>query len=166
MSGTHQYPACPPLRRKLPQAGAGPASGPPPNSTERPPRNVPPTTLTSPPPTYVGAQRPNVRWGGGTYVRAERPNVRWGGGDVARPRWDLTLATYVAVVPPSHLKGPLLQGTTPGAYPATPPWTLGRKVGSHPTTPPGTFAGNVGGIAKMMIRMMLDDDNSNINSGG
>jgi hypothetical protein len=27
---------------------------------------------------------------------------------VARPRWDLTLATYVAVVPPSHLKGPLL----------------------------------------------------------
>ena len=108
MSGTHQYPACPPLRRKLPQAGAGPASGPPPNSTERPPRNVPPTTLTSPPPTYVGAQRPNVRWGGGTYVRTERPNVRWGGGDVARPRWEGTLATYVAVVPPSHLKGPLL----------------------------------------------------------
>lgn len=26
MSGTHQYPACPPLRRKLPQAGAGPAT--------------------------------------------------------------------------------------------------------------------------------------------
>ena len=37
------------------------------------------------------------------------------------------------------------QGTTPGVYPATPPWTLGRKVGSHPTTPPWTFAGNVGG---------------------
>ena len=33
-----------------------------------------------PPPTYVGGQRPHVRWGGGTYVRAERPNVRWGGG--------------------------------------------------------------------------------------
>ena len=31
------------------------------------------------------------------------------------------------------------------SYPATPPWTLGRKVGSHPTTPPWTFAGNVGG---------------------
>ena len=37
-----------------------------------------------PPPTYVGAQRPNVRWGGGTYVRAERPNVRWGGGTYVR----------------------------------------------------------------------------------
>ena len=37
------------------------------------------------------------------------------------------------------------QGTTPGVYPATPPWTLGRKVGSHPTTPPWTFAGNEGG---------------------
>ena len=33
------------------------------------------------------------------------------------------------------------------SYPATPPWTLGRKVGSHPTTPPWTFAGNVGGGA-------------------
>ena len=31
------------------------------------------------------------------------------------------------------------------SYPATPPWTLGRKVGSDPTTPPWTFAGNVGG---------------------
>jgi hypothetical protein len=37
-----------------------------------------------PPPTYVGGQRPHVRWGGGTYVRAERPNVRWGGGDLRR----------------------------------------------------------------------------------
>jgi hypothetical protein len=32
---------------------------------------------------------------------------------VARPRWDLTLATYVGVVPPSHLKGPLLQADGP-----------------------------------------------------
>ena len=72
----------------------------------------PPTRLTSPPPTYVGGQRPHGRWGGGTYVRAERPNVRWGGGTyvgLKRPPWEGTLATYIAVVPPSHLKGPLLR---------------------------------------------------------
>ena len=90
MSGTHQYPACPPLRRKLPQAGAGPASGPPPNSTERPPNPV-----NVPPPRLRGRQRPNVRWGGGgTYVRAERPNVRWGGGG----RGTSTLGRYVGNV--------------------------------------------------------------------
>ena len=76
------------VRRSVPSAWPGSWA----ESTDS--SNVPPTTLTSPPPTYVGAPR---------------PNVRWGGGDVARPRWEGTLATYVAVVPPSHLKGPLLR---------------------------------------------------------
>jgi hypothetical protein len=40
-----------------------------------------------PPPTCVGARRPNVRWGGGTYVRAERPNVS---GNVQRQRGQAT----------------------------------------------------------------------------
>ena len=32
---------------------------------------------------------------------------------MARPPWEGTLTTYIAVVPPSHLKGPLLPGPLP-----------------------------------------------------
>ena len=72
----------------------------------------PPTRLTSPP--------PHLRWrptsprqvgGGGPTLAANVPTSGGGGGayvGLRRPPCEGTLARYIAVVPPSHLKGPLL----------------------------------------------------------
>jgi hypothetical protein len=68
------------------------------------------TTLTLDVATDVGTFGADVGPPPPADVGTSGANAGGGGGDVARPPWEGTLATYVAVVPPSHLKGPLLPG--------------------------------------------------------
>jgi hypothetical protein len=67
------------------------------------------TTLTLDVATDVGTFGADVGPPPPPDVGTSGANAGGGGGDVARPPWEGTLATYIAVVPPSHLKGPLLQ---------------------------------------------------------
>jgi hypothetical protein len=79
-------------------------------------RTSPDQVNVPPPPPTLAANVPTSGGGGGAYVGGQRPHVRWGGGGayvgLRRPPCEGTLARYIAVVPPSHLKGPLLQETS------------------------------------------------------